>query len=90
MKSVFVYAEVSEDLPATSQLLRVFSTLDKARAYMQERMLKYFGFTLEEYEQRGGDVTIFDDCVFANMDGNEVYCFYIEAHAIDEEETEGE
>ena len=23
MKSVFVYAEVSEDLPATSQLLRV-------------------------------------------------------------------
>lgn len=85
MNSVFVYAEVSEDLPATSQLLRVFSTLDKARAYMNERMIKYIGFTPEEYAQRGGDVTIFDDCVVVNMDGNEVYCFYIEAHEIDEE-----
>lgn len=85
MKSVFVYAEVSEDLPATSQLLRVFSTLDKARAYMQERMLKYFGCTPEEYKQRGGNVTIFDDYTVVNMDDNEVYCFYIEAHEIDEE-----
>lgn len=85
MKSVFVYAEVSEDLPATSQLLRVFSTLDKARAYMNDRMLKYIGFTPEEYARRGGDVTIYDDCVVVNMDGNEIYCFYIEAHEIDEE-----
>lgn len=85
MKSVFVYAEVSEDLPATSQLLRVFSTLDKARAYMNDRMLKYIGFTPEEYAQRGGDVAIYDDCVVVNMDGNEIYCFYIEAHEIDEE-----
>ena len=85
MKSVFVYVEESENLPATSQLLRVFSTLDKARAYMNERMLKYFECTPEEYKERGGDVIILDDYVAVDMDGNEVYCFYIEAHGIDEE-----
>ena len=85
MKSVFVYVEVSENLPATSQLLRVFSTLDKARAYMNERMFKYFECTPEEYKERGGELTKFDDYVVVNMDGNEIYCFYIEAHEIDEE-----
>ena len=85
MKSVFVYVEASDELPMTSQLLRVFSTLDKARAYMNERMVKWFGCTPEEFKQQGGEVTMFDDYVAGNLTDNTAYCFYIEAHEIDEE-----
>ena len=43
---VFVYTEGAEDLPTTSMLVRLFSTLEKAQAFMREREAEKFFITV--------------------------------------------
>lgn len=81
---VFVYIEDARDLPTTSMLVQVFSTLEKAQAFMQERVVKYLGCTAEQYKKEGGRVCVFNDFVEVT-DGTATYCFVIESCKIDEE-----
>ena len=80
---VFVYIEGARDLPTTSLLIQVFSTLEKAQAFMRERVFKYLGGTTEQYKKEGGRVVVFNDFVEVT-DGTAPYCFFIESCKIDE------
>lgn len=81
---VFVYTEGSEDLPTTSMLVRVFSTLEKAQAFMQERVVEYLGRTPEQYKNEGGKLFAYTDYIEVT-DGPSSYIFFICSYKIDEE-----
>lgn len=81
---VFVYTEGAEDLPTTSMLVRLFSTLEKAQAFMRERVVKYLGCTPEQYKKEGGKLFEYTDYVEVT-DGAASYIFFICSYKIDEE-----
>ena len=81
---VFVYMEGSDDQSVSTCMIRLFSTLEKAQAFMRERVVKYLGCTPEQYKKEGGGVVEYVDYTEVT-DGPAPYIFFISNYKIDEE-----